>query len=410
MVTQIKDWHDLANIPTNGADDGDYELIADLTPESDGYAESGAGTNWIPRCKTEPYFTGSFNGNGHTIDGLTINSTGAYRGLFSSLGAGANVHSVHFSNVNILTTGTISGVLAGLVQAGTGLSIKHVTAQGDLTCRSYCGGLIGGVEANVTGVIEECAVDVNVTTTINVSNNAHYAGGFVGRQQSADLHIQNCRADGDVVANGADYDGSYVGGFIGHAVLGTITNCLSTGNVTAGGTYVAAFAGRIGETAALIACYFDTQGGTLSDVNATGLSTAELQHADIVEDLITGAGWNFMNIWGKRAGHYPELWTPELCPLARALSEDTFALTVTADLMDYYDDRAAFLKALKAAVIDQWDDAFTAALQAHWDEAIWGADGLNMESPIQSLTVDLGRLASGGVGIPTLSGSGGMYG
>lgn len=396
MQYEISSWTDLAQIGVTLPDDGNYLLTKDLATTDDDYA--GIGDTWTPLCATNG-FSGRFDGNGFTIDGVTINTTVITAGFFKSLAAGCVIPQIRLTNASVTSTASNVGVLAGIVRGGS-KDIRNVHLTGSVQGLSNVGGAFGINSATATGIIQLCTVDVAVTSILDVeTNNNHWTGGFIGRSVATGLTYQNCHSKGDVVGQSTTYgNASRVGGFAG-TLEGTgalIETCLATGNVTAGGTFVNAFCGNKSAAATITACYFDTHGGTLSDVNATGLSTAELQHADIVADLITGAGWNFMNIWGKRAGHYPELWTPELWPLARALSEDTFALTVTADLMDYYDDRAAFLKALKAAVIDQWDDAFTSALQAHWDEAIWGADGLNMESPIQSLTVDLGRLASDG--------------
>ena len=69
-------------------------------------------------------FTGTFDGNGHTISNLTIEGD-SYLGLFGALGPEAQIIDVNVVNVNVIgngwNIGAITGTNSGTVQAGHGL-------------------------------------------------------------------------------------------------------------------------------------------------------------------------------------------------------------------------------------------------------------------------------------------------
>ena len=84
--------HDTMPITPNLATCTGYELMADLDFDTDGSGSVGAGDdypNWVPiGSNTSPYTT-AFNGNGHTISNMTINTSDVGQvGLFGSANGG----------------------------------------------------------------------------------------------------------------------------------------------------------------------------------------------------------------------------------------------------------------------------------------------------------------------------------
>ena len=129
-------------------------------------------------------FAGVFDGNGHTICGLYIDSSNEDdRGLF------------------------------GYVSGGT---VKNLTVEGVVNGRSYVGGIVG----RNNGTLENCRSNVEVS-------GSNYVGGIAGGALN-DSSIENCINIGSVTAGGAS--GS-VGGIAGLA-LSDVKNCYNTGDVT----------------------------------------------------------------------------------------------------------------------------------------------------------------------------------
>lgn len=153
---------------------------------------------WIPIGTSGNPYTGTFDGNNHTISGLYI-SSGNYKGLFGRCGKKEN---------DIIYPCTIKNV--GVI----GSYIKGT---------SYIGGVCGTINY---GTIENC-----YNTGIVIGTN--YVGGICGSVYNASCTISNCYNTGDVSATGND---APVGGVCGKS-WGTIENCYNTGDVSATGNY-----------------------------------------------------------------------------------------------------------------------------------------------------------------------------
>ena len=134
-------------------------------------------------------YTGTFDGGGHTITGLTVTTNDEYAGLFGYLG--------NFGNA-----------------AGT---VKNVVMDGiQITCNHRLG-YAGGVAGFSWGTIENCSVSGSISGTVSV-------GGVVGAQR--DRSITGCSSSATVKGT------LNVGGVAGQTSFGaTLTACYATGNV-----------------------------------------------------------------------------------------------------------------------------------------------------------------------------------
>ena len=123
------------------------------------------------------YFAGTFQGNGHTLSGVSVNSDGANRGLFRFVAAGAVVEDL-----------TVQG---SVTPGGTATNVGGVAGQNDGTiCRCAFDGQVSGLESvggiagvnGVDGVIQDCTVQGSV-------EGEHEVGGLVGSNLGA---VANC--------------------------------------------------------------------------------------------------------------------------------------------------------------------------------------------------------------------------
>ena len=177
---------------------------------------SGFTKMWIPIGEanvigtTSPY-TGTFNGNGHTISGLTLtNSTYLYAnyGLFGTTNGGS-IQDVFVDGCNFSKSG--AGTLGTLVGKMTGGTVQRCGASGTLsTNNSSCvtGGLVGKMEG---GTVHSSFATTQMT--------GYQMGGLVG-ELATGCNLYNSFANVRLTESGS----AYVGGLVG-VNAGTVENC-----------------------------------------------------------------------------------------------------------------------------------------------------------------------------------------
>jgi len=181
-----------------------YKLMGnvELTPPEAGKSNWKAiGTNNRP-------FTGSFDGGGHTLSGLTIRAVqGDCQGMFGYIGEGAEIKNLG------LEGGSVTGkdVVGGLVGTNYGGTVQSSYATGSVTGDYNVGGLVG----YHWGRVQNSYATGSVTGKYNV-------GGLVGYHWG---RVQNSYATGSVTGD------NYVGGLVGNN-WGTVQSSYATGSVT----------------------------------------------------------------------------------------------------------------------------------------------------------------------------------
>lgn len=191
----------------------------------------GSSTPWTPVA-----LTGQYNGGGHTISNMYINTgtTNSNLGLFSTINSGASVSNLNVSNVNLTGTST-AGALAG-TSSGT---VSNCTSSGtivpiDISVSSGFGGLIGE-ELGGTISNSSSSVSINFTPSSSPQINGFLnfsLGGLVGE---ACASITNSYATGNITSSsGGSYASVNSGGLVGYigdcgSSAPTISNSYATG-------------------------------------------------------------------------------------------------------------------------------------------------------------------------------------
>ena len=126
-----------------------------------------------------PTFGGTFEGQGHTISGLSITGSGNVRGLFRYIQPTGVVRDLHVS-------GTISptdrkNTLGGLVGENRG-TITNCSFSGPVSGADSIGGLVGINEAQ--GQLINCTFSGSVT-------GEHYVGGIAGQNYGSIIQCEN---------------------------------------------------------------------------------------------------------------------------------------------------------------------------------------------------------------------------
>ncbi len=150
-----------------------YELTDDLTFST---STSSPYTPWTPIGS--PFDT-TFDGNGHTLTGLSITSGSTYTGLFGQLDTGAVIRDLGLINGSVRAGIPVSGVgmLAGENNGGT---ITAVSVQGGSVYYGATGlnvgGLVGGNQGTITTSYSTAAMHREGTTRAGTI----LIGGLVG--------------------------------------------------------------------------------------------------------------------------------------------------------------------------------------------------------------------------------------
>ena len=206
------------------------------------------GKDWSP-IGTNFYnsYTGTFDGGGHTIMGLTVTTNDQYVGLFGRLGKAGTVKNVVMDGIQITSNHSLgyAGGVAGFSWGGT---IENCSVSGSVSGTVSVGGVVGiQWEASITG----CSSSATVKGMVRV-------GGVAGETNSG-ATMAACYATGNVTIEIDPINNILGGGLVGFNAGSSVLACYATGNVTStgsstGNVYIGGFLG--GNYTTVTACYW----------------------------------------------------------------------------------------------------------------------------------------------------------
>lgn len=262
---------------------GNYQLTEDITVTAP-YGNDITGFTG---------FTGTFDGNGHTVT-LDITASTAYVGLFSKLAGGAVVR-------NVITAGSISGKVNN-VGGIAGTADGNVTIENCKNTASIKGGKGAG---GILGYSEPGSGFVTISSCANmgsVSGTRKQVGGIAGNVVGTHI-IRNCYNQGDI-SDGA--------GILGRGTKGVLVeNCYTVGSVETNGAIIAVSSSSYSsdEPCRIVNCYAPSETvtalvpSTVKISNSGTKSSAEMQSAEFAATLGSAFQYN--------VGGYPTLKDPE---------------------------------------------------------------------------------------------------
>ena len=203
------------------------------------------GKGWTPiGTDYDNSYTGTFDGGGHTIMGLTVTTNYQYVGLFGRLGEAGTVKNVVMEGIQITSnhmfgntggvagysdgtiencsvSGSVSGTLyvGGVVGDQWGASITGCSSSATVKGTRYVGGVAGGTNAGAT--LTACYATGNVIIEIAPKKNIS-GGGLVGF--NGGKGVRACYATGNVTSTGSSTGNVHIGGFLGDNYT-TVTAC-----------------------------------------------------------------------------------------------------------------------------------------------------------------------------------------
>lgn len=270
---------------------------------------SGSYTLTADIIVTAPYaneFTGTFDGNGHTVT-LNITASTANVGLFSKLAGGAVVK-------NVITVGSVTvdptaeksyvGAISGYANAYKNpILIENCKNMAAISGYKAVGGIVGYVTGAAGVTVRGCA------NTGSVMGANRQVGGIAGTIQNK-AAVENCYNIGNI-SGFNNYAG--IVGQNPSSVTNTISNCYTTGTVTACGTSTNAGYALLGggKNCTVSNCYALEQNGlglvytqnSIKTENSGFKSAEEMQSAEFAATLGSAFQYN--------GGGYPTLKDPE---------------------------------------------------------------------------------------------------
>ena len=182
------------------------------------------GKDWTPiGTSFSNKYTGTFDGGGHTIKGLTVTTNDQFVGLFGSIGYAGTVKNVMMEDVQI-TSNRSSGFAGGVAGYSDG-TIENCSVSGSVSGTVYVGGVVG---AQWNGSITGCSSSATVKGTV-------YVGGVAG-QTNGGATLTACYATGNVIIEIAPKKNISGGGLVGTNGGKGVRACYATGNVTSTGS------------------------------------------------------------------------------------------------------------------------------------------------------------------------------
>ena len=245
---QLKRFRDIVNgengqTPNRGAcavltndivlNDGTFAEDGNYTP---GPSVAATPTEWtfIGRDYEEAY-SGTFDGAGHTIQGVYCNDQIKGRaGLFGYVN-GATIKDIKVTGY--IKTYGLAGGIAAFIRGGTSITdcVNAATVIAGDT-RGYspsAGGIVGCSERKQQNQITDC-INTGTVKVIVPDGDYSSAGGILGQAVNSTL-ISNCSNFGPISGGrleNATSKISYVGGIAGRITLTTVSDCYNAGVVT----------------------------------------------------------------------------------------------------------------------------------------------------------------------------------
>jgi hypothetical protein len=289
------------------------------------------GAYWTPIGNATTAFTGSYDGNGHTIDGIHIASTTStgYLGFFGCL-SGATIANLNFTTMNIngydyvgglagsatgantITNISVSGVVRGYATGlqndmgvggiigilnGSGSVLSGLHFSGSVYGNARIGGLIGWTKEGIT-LTDSYSEGV---LSLSPTDGARFIGGITSVVESStgatmtiptvfDRVYSTCIINGNVSSGNTGDVGGLVG-IMNHGAI--LRNCYATGAVhgpTSGAATTRGAGGLVGRVASsacqIVNCYSTgSVSGSTSAGYVGGLIGASAATA-------TGCFWN----------------------------------------------------------------------------------------------------------------------
>lgn len=297
----------------NAVNTGNTAIKAVLTADIELNASGSTANEWTPIGTTDNPFIGSFDGAGHTVSGVYINSTSSNLGFFGVV-------------KNTADEGKTLSVAPEFIVSKKTILVKNLNVTGSITGKQNIGGIVGtsdyaGIKdcyfnGTVTGTYNSVGGIVGLATDESVIIQCHSSGTVTGKQRTGGIAgltesnsvISKCYSDAAVegtrnvggiagTLSGANLVGCFtrgsvkgdnrVGGIIGYSTVSTVRGAYAITGVTSDGADKGGAVGIVfgGDYSGIFYCYEASQ---CDGPVGIGRTLDEMYTPDIVRELNKG--------------------------------------------------------------------------------------------------------------------------
>lgn len=165
---------------------------------------------WRP-ISTTYYYTGHFDGDGHSISGVYISNVRLYAGLWDGIDAPACIENLRVSGEIISDRSYIVGSIVAVIEGGI---IRKCHSEININVKKTV--VAGGLAGENSGQIQDCYYSGD----IQITESSAYIGFIIGQNYNL---VEYCYATGNL-----NYDSSGAGGICGgNLSTGILRNCVS---------------------------------------------------------------------------------------------------------------------------------------------------------------------------------------
>ena len=242
--------------------------------------------DWTPIGKSGKPFSGTFDGDGHTISNL---KTG--RSWLSDIGLFGLTTDAAVKNFTV-ENAEVTGYLDVGVVAGTPYTSKYsnITVKGDIKVNGYAyvGGALG---KNAYADVTKVNVLSNPGSYVKAysDNYRTYIGGLIGFMGEGNVTVSDCDVAIDVIGSTCD-----IGGILGILHYGnTLQNCTYEGSITLDNDLANLDKGDETEFGALVGVAMNSKSGATKMTNCTANIISAIRCGTDITDSITSYGNNY---------------------------------------------------------------------------------------------------------------------
>lgn len=250
------------------------------------------GTNTFSNVVQGTEFTGTFDGQGNSIQNLYINrpNTTTSVGLFGATANSVRINTLSLTDVSITGGSVVGGLIGNMISNANyaPILIDNIYVSGTVsgyspTSYSGLGGLIGRFDVTATNTLGDKTIQNTYSTATVASSGGHNAGGFIGYLSSPNSYVQYSYSTGLVSASGLNV-GGFVGvlnqGIVRRSLWDTVTSNQANGYGTIGSGSISNFIGG---------CFGGAASCAIQPLHASNVTAADLS---LLATYNTNAGWS----------------------------------------------------------------------------------------------------------------------
>ena len=147
LIGTVEELYGFAELVNNGNKTANAKLTADIVVnenvlDANGEANTGDFVQWTPIGNV--FYSGTFDGQGHTISGLYVSGNSGEVGLIGTVSGSATIKNLGIVDSYFNSSGNFLGSIVGDVDLQSSVTLANVYSTSTVKGVNYIGGLVNG--------------------------------------------------------------------------------------------------------------------------------------------------------------------------------------------------------------------------------------------------------------------------